>query len=185
MKNLSKEQKKIIYLAVILIGFLLLFLVFIYAPQSRRVKEIKNKLFFAENQITEINKITQGQDLAAAVGKLNQKLVRLVRRMPERQEVAMKFLTENARRLGIEVKNIVLLDKQIAANKAPGYIIGEVPIAMTLTADYKAIGEYLIALDEDESLLTRVRELDIKGDGEGQPKLDVSLQISAYLSENQ
>lgn len=185
MKNLTREQKKIIYITGVVIIFLILFFIFVYSPQKRKLSDIKNKLSYAESEIAEINRITQGKPLEQAVRGLNLQLKDLTARLPFRGGDVVKSLSDAARQFKIEVKNIAFAAEQKFSGKIPGYTIKELPISMKLSCEYRNLGEYLHQLRTDFPVFIRVKQLAIEGSGEGVPELVVSLQISAYLSESQ
>ena len=185
MRKLSREQEKIIYIAGVVIVFLILFFIFVYSPQERKLSDIKKKLNYAESEIAEINRITQGKPLELAVSDLNLQLKNLTGRLPFRSEDVVKNLSDAAREFKVEVKNIAFAAEQKSSGKIPGYTVKELPISMKLSCEYRNIGEYLHKLRTDFPILVRVKQLLIEGSGEGSPQLDVSLQISAYLLESQ
>ncbi|MCX5713127.1 MAG: hypothetical protein NTY47_08770 [Candidatus Omnitrophica bacterium] len=144
---------------------------------------LRQALTYAEDQIADINKMTQGKDLSEAVTKFNKDLARAAAKLPLRQEVVLNYLSDNARRFNIDVKNMVLADKQIVKDIIPGLEIDEIPVSMTLTGDFRSLGDYLNLLTNDESVLTILKKIDIIGGGEGRTKLDISLKVSAYLAK--
>ena len=183
MKKLTKEQKRIIYLGAIILVAIILFWLIIYAPQSRRLRAIKNQLNDAEARIAEITQIAEGEDLSVVVRKYNEQLIGLQNKFPSSEEAVINFLSENARRLKIDVKNITMAANILLKDKIPGYEVEELPISMNLSCDYRSLGEYLSILRNDASILARIRQLGIRGEGEGRPVLNVTLQISVYLSK--
>ncbi|MFH1441892.1 MAG: type 4a pilus biogenesis protein PilO [Candidatus Omnitrophota bacterium] len=183
MKKITKEQKKIIYISLILSAFTVFLWIFIITPQKNKLVSIRNRLSQAEAQITEIKQLTQGRDMAVVVTELNKKLVDALDKLPFRQEVVINYLSDNARNLGIEIKNINLSDKQSAVKTISGYAISEVPININLSGEYRAIGEYLNILRDDSVILIKIGKIDIKGRGEGYSYLDMSLEISAYFAK--
>lgn len=185
MKRLSREQKKIFYVAFVVILFLFLFWSLVYSPQKRAFVNIKKKLISTEAEIAAIKAITQDKPFAEAVREMNNQLSRLVSKLPFREEEVIRALSELAKKLKIEVRNISLLDKQIIPDKISGYEVRELPISMKLSCEFRALGEYLKNLKSDDSILIRLRELNIDGEGEGHVNLNVNLQLSAYLSEPQ
>ncbi|MEK6728078.1 MAG: type 4a pilus biogenesis protein PilO [Candidatus Omnitrophota bacterium] len=185
MKKLSREQEKIIYITGVAIIFLILFIIFVYSPQKRKLSDIKKKLSYAESEIAEINRITQGKPLEQAVSGLNLQLKNLTAQLPFRIEDVVKSLSDAARQFKVDVKNIAFSAEQKYSGKIPGYIVKELPISMKLSSEYKNLGEYLHKLRTDFPVFIRVKQLAIEGSGEGVPELSVSLQVSAYLSESQ
>ncbi|MFA6349460.1 MAG: type 4a pilus biogenesis protein PilO [Candidatus Omnitrophota bacterium] len=183
MKQLTKQQQQIIYVAAGSVVFILLFWMLIFAPASRKLSQIKQKLSSTENQIADITKITQGKDLSEVVAKLNKDLVRFASKLPLRQEIVMNYLSDNARRSNIDVKNIVLSEKQVVKEGVAGLEIDETLISMALTGDFRSLGEFLNSLTHDDSILIVLKQLNISGTGEGRSKLDISLKVNAYLAK--
>ncbi len=183
MKRLTKQQQQIIYIAAGALVFIMLFWVFIYAPASRKLSQIKQKLIFTEKQIADITSITQGRELSEVMTKFNKDLSKLAAKLPMRQEAAMNYLSDIARKCNIDVKNMVLAGKQVIKDKIPGLEIDEIPISMTLSGDFRSLGDFLNLLTNDESVLTILKKIDVAGSGEGRTKLDINLRVSAYLAK--
>lgn len=182
MKKLNKEQEKIIYISAVVSASLFLFWAFIYLPQARRLREIKNKLNDTENQILKITSIVPQGDIQAVVINLNRQFQLAIAKLPAHEETVIQYLSDAAKKIKIEVKDIVFSDKQALKSKIPGYAVEEMVVSMNLTCDFRSLGEYLDALRNNPLILTRVRQLDINGNGEGNSNLSINLQISAYLS---
>jgi len=183
MMQPTKEQKKIIYISAVLLIFLFLCVIFIYNPQKNRLKNIKTRLNYAETEIAEINRITQGLPLEQAVRDLNTKLNQLAAKMPSRQDDVVEDLSNEARRLKLNVAKMDPDDSQVIPGKITGYVIKEFPVNIKFSGEYRNIAEYLGKLRNDFPDLVRIRQITIKGNGEGQVILDVDLQVWAYLAE--
>lgn len=183
LKKLTNEQKKIIYISAIMALFLFFFWTFVYNPQSKKFSTIKRELTEAEQQIAQIMSIAAGRNLADAVGELNKNLMEVTSMLPAEETTVISSLSQAARRLKIEVKNIIPSGRQVLENKVSGYVIEELPISMSLICEYRVLGEYLNILRNKFPVLVRVKQLDIKGKGEGTPNLDISLQIVTYLAK--
>lgn len=185
IRHLTKEDKKNIYASLAAVGFLGVFFVFIYAPQSRRFTEIKNKLKSAESQIVQITRITGGKELAQAVKDLDGQLRAISGKLlplPDDQEI-VNVLSREAKKLKAEIKNIILTEEYPSGIKVPGYQIIELPVSMVLVCEYKALGNYLNVLRDNSHIFLRVKQLTIKGRAVDNPYLDVDLQLSAYLTQ--
>lgn len=183
MRQLTREQRKIIYLGAAALSCLLLFWLVIYAPQSRRLSAIKNKLKDVEAEIAQINRITEGRELAAAVKDLNNQLRKAGAKLPLRIEDVVKSLSEEARRQTLEVKNINFSDRRPLKFEIPGFSVDELVISMNLSCEFRELGEYLYSLRNNFPALVRVRQLSIKGKGEGYINLDAGLEVLAYLAK--
>lgn len=182
MGNLTKEQKKIICVTAVILAFLFSFWFFIYAPKKKEFSSIKSSLLEAESQIKAIMDIVEGRDLALATRDLRKTLIEVSSKLPKGEDVAIYNLSEQARNLGIEVKNISPLARKPLEERISGYAIEEFPISINLVSEFKAFGEYLLILRNNFPVLVRVRAFDINGRGEGETSLDINLQLSAYLS---
>jgi len=181
MKKLSKEQIKIIYISAIALVFLICFWLFVYSPQSRKLVMIKQQLANTENEIIVITELTKGKEMALAVQDLSVELEDIVSKLPLGEEDVIYNLSEEARNLNIEVQNITPAGRIPLEGEISGYMIEELPIALSLVCDYRQLGDYLEILRNDFPVLVRVRNLDIVGQGEGIPQLEISLGVSAYL----
>jgi len=182
INNLTKEQRKIIYISLVVLVFLLCFLSFVYVPQSRRFAALKSELIRTDSQIAEISRLTAGKDLAEAVKGLRVELIAATNKLPAADEVVIRYLLEGARNLKIEVKNINPAGVKPLDSRIFGYNLSELPILMHIACDYRTLGEYLHTLRNDFPVLVRLKQLDIQGKGEGQMGLEVTLQLCAYLA---
>lgn len=184
MKKISRRQIKIIAAGLIVLVSFICFWVFIYSPQGKKLDSIKKELTFTESQIAEINKITQGKELSMAVEKLNNQLISISDFLPFNQEEVISNLSNKAREFKIEINSIVPQKKSLLEDKVKGYIIEQLPISMNMLCELRDLGRYLGALRDDFPYSVRVKNLEIKGQGEGKPVLDISLEIIAYLSKS-
>lgn len=182
MKKLTKEQKKLIYIASIAALLLLIFWIFIYLPQARRLSLIKKRLMDVEKEIEQVDRITGGRELKEVMQGFNSRLNEIFSKMPPRFDDVVDDLSEEARKLGIEVKDINFLSKKVLKDKVPGYELEELPMVMNLVCEYNALGDYLNLLRTRFPVVVKIGQLDIKGAGAGNPKLDAALRISAYLA---
>ncbi len=181
IKNLSVQQKKILYIAGIILLSLFLFSFLIFIPQRKKLADIKNKLQAAEAKIAEITSLTKNQDLGAAMKVLNQQFIDTSARLPPQEEMVLSFLAENSRKFKIEVKNISLAKGALLKDKVAAGNLEIMPVNMSLESDYRALGEFLNVLGSDKSILLRVKRLEIRSKGAGNPQLEINLQLLAYL----
>ncbi|MFH1414392.1 MAG: hypothetical protein ABIG56_06055 [Candidatus Omnitrophota bacterium] len=182
MKRITREQKKIIFIASIIVVFLICFWVFIYRPQSEKFNSIKKELKNTKTKIEEINNIIRGRDLVEAVKDLNIEFNQMVNLLILEDEDVISHLSEFARKLKIEVKDIIPSKRELFEGQVVGYDIEVLPISLSLVCEYKNLGDYLNFLWEDFPALVRIKQLQIFEEGGGDnPFLDVRLQILAYL----
>lgn len=183
MKTLSKEQKKIICITAITAIALVFLWSFVYAPQLKRLNSIKEQLKDTDSAIAEVMRFTHGRELSMAIKDLNEQLEEITGILPHTEEGVINNLSESARKSKVEIKNLSFGLKEASEKKIPGYDIEELPISMNLVCEYKSLGEYLNDLRRKIPVLVEIKQLNIKGNGEGRVNLDVFLQISAYLSK--
>ena len=183
MKRLTREQRKIIWFSFIAVVLLLCFWIFVYGSQRKRLSSIKMELASIEAQIAEINRISEGRDLSEAVKDFNEELVEAARLLPSRQEEIIFNLSQEARNLGIEVKSIMPSSKELVESKSSAFDIEELSISIKLSCEFRELGMYLDTLRNNFPVLVRIKQLDIRGTGEGKRILDVDLKISTYLSK--
>jgi len=179
----TKAQRKIIYASVIVIIAIFLFLVFIYLPRSREVAGIKDSLQSAERNIVEITGATEGRELIDIARELGINLNQLRSQLPSQDETVIKNLSEEARKRKIEIKRINFSKKGKSTYQTGSFNIEELAVSMDLAGEYRDLGMYLETLRYDSPILITVNKIAIKGEGEGRPNLNISLDITAYLSK--
>ncbi|MFH1622003.1 MAG: type 4a pilus biogenesis protein PilO [Candidatus Omnitrophota bacterium] len=185
MKKLTQKQVKIIIASTIVVLSLFCFIIFIYAPQNKQLRSIKKELSFIESQIEEINKIMQGKELTVAAEELNSQLMEISSSLPANQKEVVSNLSSEAKALQIEIKSINPQEKRLLEDKVTDYHVEELPIAISMRCEYRALGEFLEILRDSFPFLVRVKKITIKREEEGRPNLDVSLNILAYLSKSE
>lgn len=183
MKQITKEQKKIIYITLILPVFTVFLWVFIFLPQRNKLACLRNSLSETEAQITQIKQLALGRDMAEVAGELNKKLLECLDKLPSRHEAAINYLSDNAHNLGIVIKNISLHSQQAVMENIADYIIAQTPISINLTGGYKAIGEYLNILRDDSAILIRLEKIDIKREKENYIYLNADIEINVYFAK--
>jgi len=182
MNEMTKEQKKIIYISLIAFIFLISFWVFVYRPQSRKLISIKKELAKAESQIEEITKLVNEEDLAQNFREYESRFNDLVSCLPSGEEDVIDNLSKTARGLKIEVRKLIP-SQRILLDNGLSYKIEELPISMNLVCEFNVLGEFLNILKNDFPVLIKLRQIEIKSGKDHDFNLDVSLEISAYLSE--
>ncbi|MFC1708654.1 type 4a pilus biogenesis protein PilO [Candidatus Omnitrophota bacterium] len=182
-KKITRRQTKLIVACFIVVAALICFWIFVYGPQSEKLRSVKKDLAFIESQITQIDSIIQGRELSGVVIDLNSQLISLVSFLPANQEEIISNLSNRARKFDIEIKSINPQVKVLLEEEVSGYDIQELPILVNLQCGFKNLGEFLNALRINFPVLVRVKSLNIKGQGEGKPILDINLEILAYLSK--
>ena len=183
-KNLTQEQKKIIYATGALAALVLLFWFFVYVPQHKKLNQLKARLDSTEKQVAEITNIAKGKDLAQVIRDLKSDFTKTINRLPDQDEVAIFILSDSAKKLKIDVKSISPSVARTIEGAILGYQVMELPVTINLSGEYRALGEYLRMLrSSDFPIFVQVRQFSVKGNGEGQLFLGANLQISTYLAK--
>ncbi|MFC1674542.1 hypothetical protein ACFL1K_01415 [Candidatus Omnitrophota bacterium] len=183
MIKITKEQKKIIYISVTVVAFLIIFWVVVYTPQNRRLLLIKNELQSAEAEISEIDAIMRGKELPETLKDLSIEFNRISQTLLSEDEDVISYLSEEARKLNINVRGITPSAKQKLDSQVAGYTVYELPVSMKLVCEFSDLGKYLEMLRNDFPVLIRVRQLELEGKGKGHPRLEALLDLSAYLAD--
>jgi Tfp pilus assembly protein PilO len=182
MKKITKEQIKIIAITVSGVVFLLCFWIFVYWPQSKKLGLIKKDLELTEAKINEVKEITQGKDLSVAVAELNSKFGSYASLLPSNLEDLISKVSNKARSSNVEIKSISPQKPDLIDDRITNYPIEKFVIQMSIVSKFKELGDFLYYLESDFIHLVQVKQVDIKGRGESNPVLDVTLQILCYLS---
>jgi len=182
MARLTKAQKSIILLSILLAVFLLCIWFFVYLPQQKKLSSIEKELSSIDMQIAQINEMAGGGDLTEALSNFNKQVKDMSAIFSSTDEEVIGNLSKEAKKLKIEIESIKPLAKQSIENPSLPLEIEELPIAMQLSCEFKDLANYLKILREEFSALIKVKKLEIKGGGEGKDLLSVNLEISAFLS---
>lgn len=182
LKRLSKEQKRIIVAGAIALLLFVLCWFLIYRPEVKRFAEIQAKLHGIDNQISQVLSVTKGKQLTAAIKDLNVDLAQVTGKLPLTDQGIIYVISDIANKLKINVKTLTRGSEKILDDKISGYSIHELPITISFSCEYKTLGDFLINLREKSPVLVRIKQLDIVGSGFAQPNLEVTLQLSGYIS---
>jgi Tfp pilus assembly protein PilO len=185
LNTLSVQQKKIVSVGGVVFFFFLFVVFFFFLTQSRKILAIKKELAQTQGEIAQIMQITEGKDLAKSVEELRLKLNQLATKLPAQDEEVISHFSSLAKKMGININSVMPGEEKVIEGGVSGYTISELPISIKLSSEYKSLGEYLRALGDSPSVLISLHQLDIVGKGEGQPRLDVTLKLSAYLASKE
>jgi Tfp pilus assembly protein PilO len=182
VRNLTKEQRKIIYIALIVFAFFFLLWVTIYVPQSEKLVIIKANIADTERQIEQIMSVARGRDLANVAKELKISSDKIISKFPVGEDIVVAKLTDAAENTAkLMVNDITPATRQSLLGKIPGFELDELLLNMSITGEYKGIVEFLRMLLGDFPVFLRIKELSISGKGEGKSQLDCDIQLSAYL----
>ena len=130
--------------------------------------------------------IAKGRDLAIVAKDLRLSLTKTVNKFPIGEDIVVARLTDAAEdQAKLVVKDITPAGRQVIPEKILGVNVEELFLTMSVSGEYRAIGEFLDMLRGDFPVYIRIREIELVGKGEGKPILDCTLQLSAYLTKKQ
>ncbi|MDP2905551.1 MAG: type 4a pilus biogenesis protein PilO [Candidatus Omnitrophota bacterium] len=182
MKKLSIEQKKNIYIAAAAVSFFLLFWIFIYAPELRRLNALEAELRAADSGIQEITDMAAGRELTQAARDFNQELNReRAKFIFKEEEDVINSLSALAKDAKISITNMDPSQARMLQGKVGGYDVRELPVRLDISGDFASIGGFLEGLRNKYPGLVRINQIAIKGRGPGQTELGAVLQVTAYI----
>jgi len=182
MKKLSIEQKKNIYISLAALVFFLLFWIFIYAPQLRRLNALEAELRAADSGIQEITDMAAGRELTQAARDFNQELNReRAKFIFKEEEDVINSLSALAKDTKISITNMDPSQARPVQNKVGGYDLMELPVQLNISGDFASIGGFLEGLRSKFPGLVNLSQIVIKGRGPGQTELEATLQLRAYI----
>ncbi len=181
-RNLTKEQRKIIYIALIVFAFFFLMWFFIYVPQSKKLAIIKSNIADTEKQIEQIMSVAKGRDLANVAKELKISSDKVISKFPGGEDIIVVKLTDAAKDSAkLKVNNVTPAARQSLKSKVPGFELDELSLGMSVSGEYKGIVEFLDMILGDFPVFLSIKEIDISGKGEGKTQLDCDIQLSAFL----
>lgn len=182
MNKLTVEQKKNIYIASGALAFFLLFWIFIYAPELRRLSALEAELKGAESGIQEITDMSAGKELVQAARDFSEELnsERAKFSLKEEEDV-INAISALAKEAKISVTNMDPSQARPRQNKIGGYDVRELPVQLNISGDFASIGGFLEGLKSKYPGLIRINQIVIKGRGPGQTELEAILQVLVII----
>lgn len=185
--NLTLTQKKITIIALILLLVFLAVWLFLYLPSRNTLRRLKAQLAATENQIQEIQAIL-GRDVSLAQGltSLRARDRGLSAQFPSKEEENIKFFSEFAKGLNIELESIksepmrpLLIDKErvLIENTACYYV----PVSIQMHCSFADFVKYAEGLKNSLPALVTLEKLKIGRNKADANKLDIVLDLNLYL----
>ncbi|MFH0762302.1 MAG: hypothetical protein V1925_00200 [Candidatus Omnitrophota bacterium] len=185
--NLTLSQKKIaVSAAILLIAFLAVW-VFLYLPSRNTLRNLKAQLAAAQSQIKEIEEILgRGVSLAQGLVVLKGQYNELAAKFPSKEEESIKFFSESAKELNIELASIksepmrpLLIDKEKALIEDK--ICYYVPVSIEMDCFYAEFVKYAQGLKESLPALVTLEKLKMTRNEGSDKKLDIAVDLNLYL----
>ncbi|MBC8436676.1 MAG: hypothetical protein H8D90_02150 [Candidatus Omnitrophica bacterium] len=185
--NLTLAQKKITIIALILLLVFVAVWLFLYLPSRNTLRRLKAELVFTENQIQAIQAILgRGVSLAQGMASLKARDKELSAGFPSKEEESIKFFSEFAKGLGIELESIksepmrpLLIDKErvLIENRACYYV----PVSIQMNCSFADFVKYAEGLEKSLPALVTLENLKVARDKSDIKKLDIALELNLYL----
>lgn len=186
--NLTDAQLKIIIIFSSVLFIFLLFWVFLFLPASKQIATIKKELILTDQQIQGIEMLLAGsQSRDEAIRLLKKKQQYLSNKFPQEEEESLRFISEIARKMNIDVISMQpgsrteLLDdagKQIVIeSKVANYL----PVTLEISCHFKDLVRYTLELKAALPALTSVNSLKIKKEDQLTGKIRATIEFNLYL----
>lgn len=183
---MNKNQQKILLLAGIVFGVILVFWVFVYSPKNKQMRELRDRFNKVQGEIDKVQRMT-GDDtsLDVLISKYDKKLKECKRKLPEKEEVVLRELARNAVRMGIQVVSITparAINSDLPVS-VEGCLCKELDISIHLVGSYVKIGKYLGVIESKFPFILRLKRIDLKKEGEekGVSKLEAFVDVTLYM----
>lgn len=181
----TEAQKKILIIMGIVILAFIVFIVFIYLPLRRESIRIRKEYHAIEAEVNQIKKTAgQGKSLEESIVMLRKKLDAMNAKLPEKEEVVIRELSNALTNLGIEVVSIKPQRKAPLAEGGGirGASVQEMPISISLKTSYKTLGEFFRLVREDLPVFLRADTVRMsKAPGKDTNLLTVDVHLNSYL----
>lgn len=192
---LLSAQKKINIVSAAVIAVFLIFLFFVYLPAQKTVARLKAELEETEGRIQEIESLLdKTKPLAENITMLKARYKELSNKFPEREEEALRALSDLARNLNVEIISLrpspkrLLLGQEDKALLIEGKSCRFCAVTVEMRCDYANLVEYIEAVHNELPAVVTVQSLralkenqDVPASLRVKPKLKVTLTFNLYL----
>ena len=191
MKNITiKDKKQLIGISVILL-VVLIFFIFIFMPQHRKVsslkkqmRDIKEKIGLTKSMLGDMEK------LGPLLGQMYQEMKHFEDRLPTTKEIA-SVLSGLSSRLeessSLEILSIkpqkpsLVLDKDGKPVYMDGKPINRIEIELKLRATYKDLAEYIRKVQDSPDTLASIDSININRNDSIAPRLDIVTLFTIFM----
>ena len=174
---LGKNSKIIVIVyVVLLIVFVWGFSEYIYKPQGKDLKKIKNRFVMAAFELTKAQKDARNlKELEKDLREIQEELVYVKERLPQEKQISalLQQLAEEADRARIDFISI-LPQKEI---EEEGFM--KMPVEIVLRCGYYNLTNYLKRI-ENLPRLVEIEGIEIRTKGDLAPRLEVKLKVNTF-----
>ena len=190
--TVTKFHKNIIIAAAIVGLLFILFLVLVYLPSKNKINKLNAEIFAVQAEISRIRGgLDKNKSMEQNIIGLNEKLKDINVKLPPKEEIILRELTDAAKKFGIEVvsmspeKKKVVTDIDGSPVRVKDYFVKEMSVSMTAKTYYKKLGDFLIYIRENFPVAARVKDVSMSGSASGADAdsglLSVNLKFDTYM----
>jgi len=184
-KKIPKEMLIAVGVSILLV---VLFVMFVYIPTGKRMRDMKGEAAEVSRETSEIRGVMgDAKSVDEAVLSMNKSITHIENLFPRKEEVILSELSNLATSMNMEVVSISPQKKSVVTAidgvtvSVEGSVVVEMPIRMSLRARYKSVGDLIIALRGAFPMLVKVDNLDLSSAGKEDGVLNVNLQLNSYM----
>jgi len=180
------NQKKILVLFATVVVSFLVFLLIIYLPKRKAIKNLKMEYAAIEKEIKDIERLTGQDTLDASMTMLSKKLDEMEKKLPSSEEATLKEISNLAETAGISVSSLMPQDIKRCPiqGDVPGYECMVLANKIHFTCTFKGLGKYLGKMQNEFPTILRIKKLTLKKVRRGDiknPALVAMLETSMYM----
>ncbi len=169
---ITRQQKNIFIIALVIAASISIFYLFIYRPKHNQIGILKSRLFDVKNSIAGIEQIIGGRkNLSAGILKLKNDLVELDSSFIKNEDKyiaeLLRALSVEAKSFGVEVVSVSPSDFRVYSDDKSQFImvddqkVGQMYIEMDMLADFDSLNGYVSSIESYNSPKLVINKLDI------------------------
>lgn len=186
---INPKDKSMLTVAGICVFIIFLFWALIYFPANRRLGLLRAEFNSIKREISAIESRggKEGRDIAKMIESLQKDFNSAMQKLPAREEDTLRFISNEANRLGVEIiatqprPKRPALDSGNSAIFIEGKQCFEIPVAIEARGIYKSIGEYLMVLRDGSPSLIKIEDARIQKDEAIAPRLKANLELALCI----
>jgi len=190
MKDLIRENKKILVFSIAAIALFMLFLVFIHLPKHRSVQGMKTRIKHIETQTEKTHAMLGDLNkLGEVLASMQTELAAFESRIPAKENISsvLSELSNIAKTCSVDVLSIKpekpkpFLDDNAQVVKLDKRHLESIKVELMVRAHYKAVAEYIKNIQESLNILATIDRVVIVRDELIFPKIDAELVFTVYV----
>jgi len=179
---MSYTQKALIVLLVILLLPGLFWLV-VYRPKAGQYVNLLSEIQELDQDIAEASeKVSRIPEIEEEIERTREKLERLDDQYPRTIEPFYKLISATAKKVGVDIMSMISGEKK--DEEGENLAVRKHYVQLSARCPYRILAEFLDEIS-DLPLTVSVSGLEIEAEEDLLPKLEVKLQLTAYLSREE